>query len=234
MDNKVTKERLNNHLEYDWFKYVLILIVSIVLFIFVFQQINANRSFEQIQIFASCYEYKINTFGEDTVQALKDEGDKTVREITFNNQSPRSNEYVTLLQTQGNITSDLLILGKHYAEVYKGAYLQWTDEIVDLAVPEYYRPNAQYLVDDNGRRYGLRIDVLKNISDVLGFDPGELPDPVPEGEEGKYDTEFYLIVNPDSYNIGKFHYKGKAKDANTQAFKVIKRLIEVYNPQTGD
>ncbi len=233
MDNKVTKERLNNHLEYDWFKYVLILIVSIVLFIFVFRQINVNRSFEQIQIFASCYEYKSNTFCEDTLAALQAEDDKTVRELSFNPQNPRSSEFTTLLSTQGNITSDLLILGKSYAEGYKGAYLQWSDEIVELCVPEYYREAAQFLVDDNGRRYGLRIDGLKNIGDILNFNPGELPDPIPEGKEGEYDTEFYVLINPDSYNIGKYHKKGKAKESNVQTFKVIKRLIEVYNPQAG-
>lgn len=232
MDNKVTKERLNNHLEYDWFKYVLIFLVSIVLFIFVFRQINATRSFEQIQIFASCYEYKSNSFCEDTIAALRDEGDDTVFEMSFNPQSPRSSEYVTLLSTHGNVTSDLLIIGKSYAENYKGAYVQWTDEIVELCIPEYYRDEAQYLEDD-GHRYGLRIDILQNIGDILNFNPGELPDPIPEGQESQYDTEFYLFINPDSYNIGKYHKKGKAAETDLQTFKVIKRLIEVYNPQAG-
>lgn len=234
MDNKVTKERLNNHLEYDWFKYVLILIVSIALFIFVFQQINVNRSFEKIEIFASCYEYKSNTFGADTINALNGEGDTTVREIDINSQNPRGNQYITLLQTQGNISSDMLIVGKYYAKQYIGGYLEWTDAIVELAVPAYYRSEAKYLVDENGKRYGLRVDILKNIDDVFTFTPpGEIPDPIPEGEEPQYDDEFYLIINPDSYNIGKYQYKGKAKDKNVQAFKVVKRLIEVYNPGTG-
>ena len=89
------------------------------------------------------------------------------------------------------------------------------------------------MVDVNGRRYGLRIDGLKNIGVILNFNPGELPDPIPEGKEGEYDTEFYVLINPDSYNIGKYHKKGKAKESNVQTFKVIKRLIEVYNPQAG-
>lgn len=231
MDNKITKERLNNHLEYDWFKYVLILIVSIVLFIFVFRQINVNRSFEEIHIFASCYEYKTNTFCADTLQALKDGDDATVRDLSFNPQNPRGNEYPTLLQTHGDVTSDILILGKTYAEGYKGVYLQWTDEIVEQCVPEYYRDEAVYLKDDNGRIYGMRIDLLLNIGDVFNFNPGEKPDPVPEGDAAQYDDEFYLMINPTSYNIGKYQRKGKAKEENVQVFKVIKRLIEVYNPQ---
>lgn len=242
MDNKVTKERLNNHLEYEWFLYVLILIGSIVVFFFVFQQINANRDFEEINIFATCYEYKSNTFCEDTLAEWNGKGDKTVREINIEAQSTQGEQYSTLLSTHGNVTSDILILAKFHAEQSRGSYLAWDDELIERCIPEYYRDKAAFLTyeytAENGEKKtvkcGLRVDTLKNIGDIFGFAPSdEIPDPLPEDDYGKHDTEFYLVINRDSRNIGKYHYKGKAKEENTQVFTLIRHLIETYQPDAA-
>lgn len=247
MDNKVTKERLNNHLEYDWFKYVLILIVVIAAFIFIFQQINADRENEQLTVFASCYEYTGGDFAEKLNEAVNNDERTTtyIRSLNIETQNPRSNEYATLLSTHGDITSDVLIVGKSYMKsIYQYSMLTWDDEVIEAAVPEDMRDVVEYWeVEINGKTYkrGIRLDNLKNIDKLFNFQPGEYPegsilhedyDGLSTEDKAKYDIEmrqydsaFYLVINPTSYNIGSKHKKGKADKADVQTFTLVSKLL---------
>ena len=235
MDNKVTKERLNNHLEYDWFKYVIIIIVAVALFVFVFKQINSDRENETLQIYASCYEYRGGDFAErarvvinaDNEQA--ENGKTTIRSVGIEAQNPQSEEYGTLLQTHGDV---------------------WDEEVIDACTPYKYDENGQKVpameltfweAELNGVSYkrGVRVDNLPNIDLLFGFDPGEIPEDsilnesyenLPEddkiqyeSEQAKYDTEFYLVINPSLVNIGDKGRKGEASD--TQTFQLVSKLL---------
>ena len=50
MDNKITRERLSLMLKYDWFKFVVVLVVAIVVPVFVFSWIGNTRKWEHIDI----------------------------------------------------------------------------------------------------------------------------------------------------------------------------------------
>lgn len=233
MDNKVTKKRFNDQMEYDWFKYVLIIIVSIVVWIFVFQQINASKDFETIHLFVTAYDYKVESTGDftDTVKnRFEAAGDDTIREMSLEHQSPQSSEYNTLLQTHGYVTSDILVIGKSQMEFAAGGFLELTGEVLSYMIPEDYEPQFYVMtVDGVDYRRGIRVDkaALPGIDRIFEFNPqGEVPDPVPEGEEYKYDTEFYLVINPKSANIGKFGKK--SRDENLHTLTTVKYLIERY------
>ena len=256
MDNKVTKERLNNHLEYDWFKYVIIIIVAVALFVFVFKQINSDRENETLQIYASCYEYRGGDFAErarvvinaDNEQA--ENGKTTIRSVGIEAQNPQSEEYGTLLQTHGDVTSDLLIVGKSYMKNYQYSMLTWDEEVINACTPYKYDENGQKVpameltfweAELNGVSYkrGVRVDNLPNIDLLFGFDPGEIPEDsilnesyenLPEddkiqyeSEQAKYDTEFYLVINPSLVNIGDKGRKGETSD--TQTFQLVSKLL---------
>lgn len=251
MDNKVTKERLNNHLEYDWFKYVLIILVAVVAFIFIFQQINGDRENETLQVFASCYEYRGGDFAVDAREIInadneRDGNGKTaIRSLVVEPQNPQSDEYGTLLQTHGDVTSDILIVGKTYMEsLYQYSMLTWDDEVIAAAVPEAMRDAVQYWeVELNGTTYrrGIRVDSLPNIDLLFGFDPGEIPEDsilhesyenLSEDdkaryriEQAKYETEFYLVINPSLVNIGGRDNKAKGDPDDTQTFQLISKLL---------
>lgn len=50
MDNKITKERLNNHLEYDWFKYILFILAAIFLWVFIYSVLDKAKDYQKLDI----------------------------------------------------------------------------------------------------------------------------------------------------------------------------------------
>lgn len=247
MDNKITKKRINDHLEYDWYKYLIIIIAGIALFVFVFSQINRTRDYEDVNFFISCYDYSENDFSNSAKTDFnkkeydaKKYGGNYLREISLELQSPLDGNYGTLLQTHGMITSDVLILGKSYLESTDGlGYVQLTDELLtDYLLPkelnlniddlEYYESKAdgkKYGIkvsgfaemNGEGRKFGMNWREISNLNDKYKDQP----------EDRQPDTEFYLVINPSSVNIGKFG-KGKSKDGNAQALYLINRFIKYY------
>ena len=114
MDNKVTKKRISVHLEYDWLKYIAILIASIFVWYFVFMQINVTRDFEKIEVFFSQYSTEGPDLSTDFISELNASGDDVIREVSVNYQSPRSTQtYGTLFQAN-QMTADIMILPKKY------------------------------------------------------------------------------------------------------------------------
>lgn len=264
MDNKVTRERLNNHLEYDWFKYLLLLAVMIAVVIFAFNIINDDRENETLQVFATCYEYRDSTFGESARSLINrdmdNEGDKgaRLRSVAVESQRPDTSEYVTLLQTHGDVTSDLLILGKTYLDSsYKYSMLTWDEYVIERAIPETLRTGENPVITDDdfywyeasdGQRYrkGLRIDNLQNVSVLFDFTPPEIPedsilhedlDSLSDADKDKYlsekskfESEFYLVINPTLVNIGEKGGK-KSDPADAQTFRLISKLL--WRMETG-
>ncbi len=251
MDNKVTKKRLNDHLEYDWYKYLIILVLGIVVFYFSFSQINRTRDYEDVNIFVSCYESDDNRFTDRVLEDMVRQnyetaryGEGVLREIAFETQDPLGKEYATLFQTHGMVTSDILIIGKSLIESMGGGFLELTDAILnDYILPgltmdgtpdgaslgidglEYY--NIEF---ENGtsRRVGIKISNFSNLPFKTDWRSVEnYKEQYSEAsEEEQPDDEFYLVINPSSVNIGGFGKK--AKGANRQTFYVVNRFIKYY------
>ncbi|MDE6399107.1 MAG: hypothetical protein K2L51_07280 [Clostridiales bacterium] len=256
MDNKVTKKRINDHLEYDWYKYLFILVACIVLFYFVFSQINRTRDYEDVNFFISCYDASENGFSDRVKSEMRSDGyrqnyksvfgENVLRTISFETQNPLDSTYFTMLTTHGEITSDILIVGKSVLENTGAGYLELTDELLteyllpkglkkpDGTVYDLGKDDLTYYTHENeeygvSRRVGIKVSDFARLPFVTDWhkissyaekykdetDPENLPD-----------TEFYLVINRSSANIGKFGKK--SKDKNAQALYCVNRFIAYY------
>lgn len=243
MDNKITRERISVHFEYDWLKYLLLLIASVFAVYMIFYQINVNREFEKIDVFLTCYGNNIGSsvIANEYKEYLKDEGDTTIRSVTIEMHSQLESEYGTLLSSHGT-TADLLVLSKSQMDSGAYAYFVLTDEIVDRFIPkdievEYYIQDSEETPTINGNRYGIRIDNLPGIKSEkpenapIIFDPSVLSDEV-KGDK-KYDSEFYLVVNPSSVNKGEFNRKEKNKEKYKGQCQTLQFLTFFLTNQWG-
>lgn len=252
MDNKVTKERISVHFEYDWLKYILILIACIISFYFIFFQINATRSFEKIDVFFSCYDNRVKTLANDYKAYIGTEyDDDVIIDSSVEYSSPTMKEYSTLYQTRV-ITSDVLVLGESYTLYNAYSFLELTDEILSCILPDgldanaleyfvYTQENIDKMGDLNnkqallGKRYAIKISSLSTIavgSDTTPFvfDYYEAYDKE-KPETGAYDTEFYMLINSNSVNIGKYNKKEKDRDRYGeyyQAFQFVEYFLVTY------
>ena len=256
MDNKITKQRFSNHLEYDWILYLLIVIVGIVGTVLVFTQINRTRDYEDVKLFVSCYAERTHDFVGRTVADMnKSEyqsaerqkyGDNILRSLSIESWDPVGNsEYYTLLQTRGAVLSDILILGKSVMPSCLGTLVPLTDELLnDYLLPDDVLTGNKLTVEDfdyytleleNGetRRYGLKIsdfNKMHGAGAVFEMDwrnVAAYAERYAEAdEEYRPDDEFYICLNTQSQNIGKFGKK--AKDKNAQALYVFNRFLTYY------
>lgn len=243
MDNKVTKKRINDHLEYDWYWYLVILIVAIVGCYFAFSQINRTRDYEDVNFFVSCYDSGDNSFearikGEMRASSYALEkqskyGENVLRSIEFETQDPLDSNYSALLQTHGMITSDVLIVGEKYFMSDSRNFLRLTDELLkDYILPDGLTIDDldYYTVDVHGEeaRYGIKVSNFSRLPFTMNWRSIEKYKEKYESvsEEQQPDDTFYLIINPTSVNIGKFGKK--AKDSNAQALYTVSRFIAYY------
>lgn len=85
MDNKITKERLNNHLEYDWFKYILFILAAIFLWVFIYSVLDKAKDYQKLDIFVTVpfSDEKAQEFETDFIKYLNSLGDDTIKEVNF-------------------------------------------------------------------------------------------------------------------------------------------------------
>ncbi len=244
MDNKITKKRINDHLEYDWYKYLIILVAGIVLFYFLFSQINRTRDYEDITFFISCYEADDNGFSDRVKRDMasddykqngqKKYGENVLRSLTLETQNPLDSNYITLLQTHGQISSDVLIVGKSILENAGPSYLELTDALLrDYLLPDGVQIEDldYYAIEHDGRAYrmGIRVSDFSRLPFETDWRKIQsYKDKYDEmAEENQPDTEFYLVINRSSVNIGPFGKK--SKDKNAQTLFAVNRFIKYYN-----
>ena len=242
MDNKVTKKRISLHFEYDWLKYVLVLLASILIFYLVYWQINVTREFEKLDIYFSTYQNNNGTKLSDEFKAhLSSKGDDIIRDVNISYQDPATSTYGALTTTN-SYTSDIMILTEKDMKLYGYDYVEINDDIWSECVPDgmeverfVFTSEEVELAQFNGKTYGIRIDNLKKLDNSVHkanapfiFDLRHIiPEDEMEGFEA-YDTKFYLTINPNSVNIGKY---GKDKNYRhlKQTFEFIRYFLNTYN-----
>ena len=242
MDNKVTKKRAALHFEYDWLKYVLVLLASILVFYIIYWQINVTREFEKLDIYFSTYQQNVGTTLSDGFkQKLSEEGDSTIRKVNISYQTPLDNSY-TMTMTANSYTSDLMILPDTYMESQSYNFVEFTEDILEECIPEgmevekYVYPSTdEALKKHHGKIYAIRIDNLKKIDNSVNKENSpfvfDLTQFVKEEEKEAYEeysSKFYLVINPNSVNIGKY---GKDTDYQhlKQTFRFVRYFLETYN-----
>ncbi len=244
MDNKITKKRINDHLEYDWYKYLILLIVSVVACYFIFSQINRTRDYEDVTLFVSCYEAKNNDFSGRIMPEMETAtyreqyqstfGENVLREVAIETQDPLGENYGTMFQTHGMVTSDILVIGKTTL-ANSGRFVDLTDELLT----NYLLPEGMEIDDfeyfelelSSGQKVRTGIKVSNLVHMPFVYDWNKVPsykEKYGELEEDKQpDTEFYLVLNPSGVNIGKFGKK--AKPQNAQALFCANRFLKYYH-----
>lgn len=170
MDNKVTKKRIALHFEYDWLKYLLVIVLSAFVMYMIFMQINITRDFERLEVFFSCYYNNESSLSNDYLDTIRAEGDDIIREATVSYQSPVGEYYQQLFTTAG-FTSDVLIIRKSEMEVYANWFLEMDEEVLAACVPEELKDSLDYYVYSSadrdpeyvdpsaeGKIFGIRVD----------------------------------------------------------------------------
>ncbi len=250
MDNRVTKRRVAIHFEYDWIKYIAIIIASVFVCYITFSAINATREYERIEVFITSYSQNEYSANENFLTTIKAEGDDYIREVNIHCYSTLNPEYTTLFQGHGP-SCDILIIPKNMMDSSAGAYKWLTDEMladiftpeegeefnVDVSALDYYEYDASVVPNGkgeplaNGRKYGIRVDNLKKMNTnnpPYEFNYARLDDKYnPDNEEKPLDTEFYLVINPKSIKIGEYGKKSEYHHL-TQTFRFIRWFLNEY------
>mgnify|MGYP001502959368 CR=1 FL=1 len=85
MDNKITKQRLNNHLEYDWFKYIIFILVAVFLWSFIYSLLDKIKDREKLDIFITTAfsSEKAQAFETDFIKFLQSQNDQSLKQVNF-------------------------------------------------------------------------------------------------------------------------------------------------------
>lgn len=249
MDNKVTKKRISRHLEYDWYKYLIIIVLSIALCGYGFYMLNRTRTYEKLDIFISCYKSNEGTLAYDFYETIKNEGDDWMREINLSIGDYASDSYYDAQQS--GLTGDILILPKSYMDGSCYDYMWLTDEMLDyIFTPlqnetdgydftafrndpnnfytyEYNEEEGRKMLFADGRVYGIRVDHLIKMTasnPSFVFDYKTLnPDDTQNTE-----TEFYMVFTQSCIKLGPYGSDANYRNLN-QAFRFARYFIGKYN-----
>lgn len=241
MDNRITKNRILRHLEYDWFKYLLLIALSVFVWYMVFMEINHSRTFERVEVFFACYDDGSENLGGGFKDWLYSHGDTVTREVNVTYRSPADNAYGEFY-VASSTTADVFIIPKESLAVNPLAFLELTDDILEY-VPESLRDNEDlyyaYNEDDQAgeyfreefveRKFGIRVDNLSKIdvdNPPFLFDLTKAEGYTEEQIEA-LPSEFYLVLSRSSIKTGEHGPKAKYHDL-TQSLKFITYFLETY------
>lgn len=230
MDNKITKKRIAIHFEYDWLKYVLVVLVSVFACYFLFYQINITRKHERLDIFFACYRNN-SALATEFLDTIKAEGDTTIRDINITYGNPTDIEQYPQLMNASGFTSDLMVVTETDMEEYAPWFLELDGGVSEACIPTEMADELEYYEVD-GKRYGVRVDNLSALTannPAFVFDVRKLnTSGLTEEEINSYDTKFYIVILPDSVKIGTYGKKPE-RHGQTQTFRFVRYFLEKYN-----
>lgn len=102
MDNKITGDRIKQHLHYDWYKYVAIAAVCIFVFVLAYTWVGNNRSYEELDTMFTCYDFYDADFASDALDYLNENVENNIiRRVNVQEVSPQSNSWGEILSAYG-------------------------------------------------------------------------------------------------------------------------------------
>jgi hypothetical protein len=231
MDNKVTKKRISIHFEYDWLKYVLVILVSVFACYLLFYQINITRKHERMDIFFACYRNN-STLAADFLSTVKAEGDTVIRDVNITYGNPTDGEQYPQLMNANGFTSDLMVVTETDIKQYATWFLPFDEGVKKACIPEQMADSLEYYLGEDGTAYGVRVDNLSAFAsnnpafvfDVRKLDTSGLT----EEEIASYDTKFYVAILPGSVKIGTYGKK-EERHNQMQTFRFVHYFLEKYN-----
>ncbi len=242
MDNKVTKKRLAVHFEYDWIKYVLVILLSCFVMSILFMQINIDRKFEKLEVFIACYDCADTELDSKFLSTIRAEGDDVIRKVNVNEQAPDGEYFATTYNTAG-FTSDVMIIPESYMRGQANWFLEFDEYVIEKAIPEelrdsveYYEYNTEtineisYNAKDEGKIFGVRVDNLKKLAvenPPFCFNIKTCTPDITDEQAAKYDSKFYMVFLPQSLKIGTKGEESKYHDL-TQSYRFAHYFLTEY------
>lgn len=102
MDNKITADRIKQHIHYDWLIYVVVLLVSVFVFSLAYTWSGNLRSYEELDVMITCYELYDAKFADDALKYLNENAeDNIVKSINVQRVSPQANSWAEVLNNYG-------------------------------------------------------------------------------------------------------------------------------------
>lgn len=193
MDTKITKKRLNDHLSYDWVKYVAIIAATVFLFWMMYdmgaKKPNTAQSFEMYVLNATVVAKKEDKLNEDLMRAMRaddvvydsrgnrvfyDDEALSVTLASYGNYSSDS-QVQTAVQTKlmGGGESDVMVLDYNTFVNFTRTWLVSLDELLKDAqaayesnwerVKSYPIEYADKTVDESGRVVVADVETARQV-----------------------------------------------------------------------
>lgn len=206
MDNKITKERFNNHLEYDWFKYIIFILVAVLIWVFVYSVLDKLKEHQKLDVFitVSFNQEQTERFEADFIKYLSDMGDDTIKEVNFYYHDYNKNDttFSQVLMTSYT-TYDLVI-----ADEEAMRYLVAGERLVSFD----YQYDVQYEVKKSKRAFngsvfdGFNVthDLTRTqINPYLNEEDFSAYYVFDQAQEDKYISEYGEIFDVDKERLDK-------------------------------
>lgn len=114
MDNRISKRRLNDHLSYDWIKYIAIILAAVLLWSLLLTMLSPrvpnNMTFSMFIMTPGVSAEKMNNLSDDTEQLLKD----TTLSVSIQHWSPSDQATPSLIQTRFATSEGDIIIVDNY------------------------------------------------------------------------------------------------------------------------
>ncbi|MDR3318579.1 MAG: hypothetical protein LBS99_04005 [Clostridiales bacterium] len=254
MDARITKQRVGVHLEYDWFKYIIIALVAVFAWISVYSTVDQPAESEILAFFSISEQWNANSakaVNEDMLEqfgtaALGGREDGKIREVNVRSHLEGAEGLNELLQTSVLEADFVIARADRFKTLVETGYFldinklvsdgYFTREFIDgqtLFVYEY-TPSEEY---DNGEFgqidglcYGLRLP-----QNMFFMHNGYKEKEDGSGTETFYEEYYIGIVgtglpggcgggNSGGGNRGKYNSSEHTEDI--QAFEAIKYIFE--------
>ena len=125
MDNKVTGDRIKQHIHYDWYKYVVCVVLCVFVFSLAYTWSGNYRAYEELDVFITCYDFMDDDFKSDALKYLNENCDNNiVKVIGLSEMSAISGSWGEALNAMGfNDRTSFLILPESQMDTYASGFL---------------------------------------------------------------------------------------------------------------
>lgn len=199
---------MKNHWQFNWYKYVLAILLPVILWCTVFSQLKKPALNEQVHVLYVGQQLDTAALEQELLQVLPTLTRQPVKAVSVSAQLPTLVSYNDFF-TARVFSFDIVIIQQDQLRDYTGQnYFVRLTPALQQALPQtgYYRETAQ---DGQSYPYGLLLDATaKNrfTAHYSGIQP------------------CYLFISPESVNTDTLNGLGKAGD--NSALKLIQYLTE--------
>lgn len=197
----ISSKSIKHTIQYTWWLYLLVPVLATFLFYWSFNIYHRPTAYEKVSIFVAA-EVTDTSFTEDLLKKVDSD---SLKEIGVASCDVNAARYEEKLSVVGLNNCDLLILPTSTFELIKNEplsnyFLPLDSDLQNYAVGDYYEKDST--------KFGYKVTNSWLNPTYASFEK---------------DTDYYLVFNTISKNIGEYREKG---DTNENALKVAKAILE--------